>query len=139
MLRRHTRDLTPVYINGYRHQEQQHLRPARLSRCHLVVIELQQAFPAGANAAMIAPPTVRSSRASRSTRHSRRSVASSMAAELFDFTREMSGHFMHMMGEVQEQNQPSKERRPNVPRLKGGKRPSGQKLSREKKPSVQKL
>jgi len=46
---------------------------------------------------------------------------------------------MHMMGEVQEQNQPSKERRPNVPRLKGGKRPSGQKLSREKKPSVQKL
>jgi len=56
--------------------------------------ELQQAFPSGTNAAMMAPPTVLSSRALRSTRHSRRSAASSLAAEL----REMSGHFMHMMG-----------------------------------------
>ena len=62
--------------------------------------ELQQAFASGAEAAMVVPPPARSSRMSRT---SRRSVASSLAMEIFGYSRDMSGNLMHMAGQMQTQ------------------------------------
>ena len=64
--------------------------------------ELQQAFAPGAEAAMVVPPPARSSRMSRT---SRRSIASSLAMEIFGFSRDMSGHVAHMAGQMQDQSQ----------------------------------
>ena len=60
--------------------------------------ELQQAFASGAEAAMVMPPPARSSRMSRTCR---RSVASSLAMEIFGFSKEMTSHVAHMAGQMQ--------------------------------------
>ena len=62
--------------------------------------ELQQVFASGAEAAMVVPPSVRSSRMSHV---SRRSVGSSLAMEIFGYFREMTGHVMQMAGQMQTQ------------------------------------
>ena len=64
--------------------------------------ELQQVFASGAETAMVVPPPAPSSRMSRA---SRRSVASSLAMELFGYSREMTGHVMQMVGQMQDQAQ----------------------------------
>ena len=82
--------------------------------------ELQQVFASGAKAAIMVPPSARSSRASR------RSMASSLVMELFGYSREMAGHVMQVVGQMQDQSQnqmnqllaqaeqkPSRERRPS--------------------------
>jgi len=54
----------------------------------------QHALPLGADAATLAPRTASTSRAaSRSSRHTRGSASSSIAAEILGFLREMLGHF----------------------------------------------
>ena len=63
----------------------------------------QPSLPLSAAAAMMAPHSARTSRASHSTRRTRRGVASPLAAELFAFSREMSGRMMTMMGQFQAQ------------------------------------
>ena len=55
--------------------------------------ELQQVFASGAEAAMAVPPSARSSRMSRASRHS---VGSSLAMEVFGYSMEMTGHMMQM-------------------------------------------
>ena len=42
---------------------------------------------------------------SHSTRHTRRSATSSMAAEIVGFSREMSGHLVNLLGQMQNQNE----------------------------------
>jgi len=66
----------------------------------------QQALPLGADATTLAPRTAATSRAaSRSTRHSRRSATSSIAAEILGFSREMLGHFQAQVQTQHEQSQ----------------------------------
>ena len=63
-----------------------------IDRCELQA--QQQALPLGADDTTLAPRTAATSRAaSRSTRHSRRSATSSIAAKILGFSREMLGHF----------------------------------------------
>ena len=76
-------------------------RLVRRSLCHLVA-QLQQVFASVAEAAIVVPPSARSSRMSRA---SRRSVASSLSMELFGYSREMIGHVMQMAGQMQDQAQ----------------------------------
>ena len=57
-------------------------------------------FASGAEAAMVVPPSARSSRMSRA---SRRSIASSLAMEMFGYSREMTGHVVQMAGQMQAQ------------------------------------
>jgi len=57
-------------------------------------------LPLGADATMLAPRAPHASHVSQSTR---RTAASSMAAEIFGFSRDMSGHMMTMMGQLQAQ------------------------------------
>ena len=64
--------------------------------------ELQQVFATGAEAAMVVPPSARSSRMSRA---SRRSIASSLAMEMFGYSREMTSHVMQVVGQMQAQAQ----------------------------------
>ena len=64
--------------------------------------ELQQVFASGAEAAMMVPPSARSSRMSRASRHS---VTSSLAMEVFGYSRDMTGHVMQMAGQMQAQAQ----------------------------------
>ena len=64
--------------------------------------ELQQVFASGAEAAMVVPPSARSSRMSRA---SRRSIASSLAMEMFGYSREMTSHVMQVVGQMQAQAQ----------------------------------
>ena len=60
--------------------------------------ELQQVFASGADAAMVVPPSARSSRMSHASRRSvaasRRSISSSLAMEMFGYSREITGHVM---------------------------------------------
>ena len=69
--------------------------------------ELQQVFASGADAAMVVPPSVRSSRMSHASRRSvaasRRSISSSLAMEMFGYSREMTGHVVQMAGQMQAQ------------------------------------
>jgi len=61
-------------------------------------------LPLGADAAMLAPRALHASHASQSTCRTRRTAASSIAAEFFfRFSREMSGHMITMMGQWQSQ------------------------------------
>jgi len=53
--------------------------------------ELRQILAPRTEAPVVVPPSVRSSRASRMSRTSTRSVASSLAMEIFGFSHEMSG------------------------------------------------
>jgi len=61
---------------------------------------LHTTLPVGAEAATLAP---RPSPASRSTRRTRCSGTSSVAAEFLSFTREMSGHMFGMITQIQNQ------------------------------------
>ena len=101
VLRRLNRRLTLAYISGCRLLGQPHFRLVRLSLSSSSS-ELQQVFASGAEAAMVVPPPAPSSRMSRA---SRRSVASSLAMELFGYSREMTGHVMQMVGQMQDQAQ----------------------------------
>jgi len=65
--------------------------------------ELQQLLAPRTEAPVVVPPSVRSSRASRMLRTSRRSVASSLAMEIFGFAREMSGQTAQLVGQMQDQ------------------------------------
>jgi len=66
----------------------------------------QQALLLGADVATLARRTDATSRAtSCSTRHTRRSATSSIAAEILGYSREMSGHLMNMMNMAQVQAQ----------------------------------
>ena len=65
--------------------------------------ELQQLVGPPTEAPVVVPPSVRSSRASRMSRTSRRSVASSLAMEIFGFAREMSGQTAQLVGQIQAQ------------------------------------
>ena len=65
--------------------------------------ELQQLMAPRTEAPVVVPPSVRSSRASRMSRTSRRSVASSLAMEIFGFPREMSGQTAQLVGQMQDQ------------------------------------
>ena len=56
--------------------------------------ELEQVLAPRVEAPVVVPPSVRLSRTSRMSRTSRRSVASSLAMEIFSFSREMSGQVM---------------------------------------------
>jgi len=60
-------------------------------------------LPLGADAAMLAPRALHASHASQSTRRRCRTAASSIAAEIFGFSSEMSGHMITMMGQWQSQ------------------------------------
>ena len=62
--------------------------------------ELQHVYAFGPEAAMVVPRPTRSSRMSRT---SRRSVALSLAMEIFGYSRDMSGHLMQMVGQMQTQ------------------------------------
>ena len=64
--------------------------------------ELHTTLPAGTEAATLAP---RSSPVSRSTRRTRYSGTSSVAAEVLNFTREMSGHMCGIISQIQHQAQ----------------------------------
>jgi len=65
----------------------------------------QTTLPMGAEAATLAPCVPRPSHASRSIRRTRRSGTSSVAAEFLRFTREMSGHMLNMVTQIQAQAQ----------------------------------
>jgi len=65
----------------------------------------QTTLPMGAEAATLAPCVPRPSHASRSIRRTRRSGTSSVAAEFVGFTREMSGHMLNMVTQIQAQAQ----------------------------------
>ena len=67
--------------------------------------ELRQVLAPRTEAPVVVPPSVRSSRASRMSRTSRRSVASSLAMEMFGFAREMSGQTTLLVGQMQAQAQ----------------------------------
>jgi len=66
--------------------------------------ELHPPLPLGADAAIMAPRT-RTSRVSHSTRRTRRSATSSVAAEILGFSREMTGHLVNVVGQMQAQAQ----------------------------------
>jgi len=70
--------------------------------CSSIRHEGPPALPLGADAAMLAPRAERSSRVSQVTRRTRRTTTSSMAAEIIGFSREISGHMMNMMGQIQD-------------------------------------
>jgi len=65
--------------------------------------ELQELLAPRTEALAVVPPSVRSSRASRMSRTSRRSVASSLAMEIFGFAREMSGQTAQLVGQIKAQ------------------------------------
>ena len=67
--------------------------------------ELRQVLAPRTEAPVVVPPSVRSSRVSRMTRTSRRSVASCLAMEIFRFAREMSGQTAQLVGQMQAQAQ----------------------------------
>ena len=93
MLRRLSRRLTPDIWDSC-------TPPSPAESVSFSSSELQQAFASGAEAAMVMPPPARSSRMSRT---SERSVASSLAMEIFGFSRDMSGNLMQVVGQVQTQ------------------------------------
>ena len=68
--------------------------------------EVQQALPLGADAAMLAPRTSRMSRtASHWTRRTRHSATSSLAVQIFGFSRKMTTHMTNMVTQIQAQAQ----------------------------------
>ena len=67
--------------------------------------ELHPPLPLGADAAMMAPHHSRTSRVSHSTRRTRRTAVSSVAAEILGFSREMTGHLVNVVGQMQAQAQ----------------------------------
>ena len=67
------------------------------------VSEPQPSLPLGAEAVVSGPRSARVSRTSHSTRLTQCSVTSSMAAELLGFTKEISGHLMNAVGQMQTQ------------------------------------
>ena len=72
--------------------------------------ELQHVFASGAEQRWWCRPPDRSSRMSRT---SRRSVASTLAMEIFRYSRDMSGHLMQMVGQMLAQAQAQQDQSQN--------------------------
>ena len=103
--------------------------------------ELQQALAPRTEAPVVVPPSVRSSHASRMSRTSRCSATSSLAMEIFGFSREMSSHMAQMAGQIQAQETQRVEakQREEAQRVEALKREEAQRAEALKREKSQRL